>query len=342
MKHLPLKAVMIGLDIIETDEGYELHSPAGEAKYDAWGARREVNGIPEYFPSSISMKKRVPAATDVKKTESIALSGAATDVLYALFFRGALQSGDLPAKSGAAELRELGFAETRHTATEYQKENYFTFLTAEGQEFAIKHLADTRFGKPVDKQYRSAITIGVELDTSDVQKTIDELADKIRNSDAFKVLKDGLTFEKNGVLIINNGEVFVTDAKIDDAVLSKSYSAKLNVASKGKPHEAGMTLGVEEGKQQVTFKADRFKVHEAASSIIGNAVVSTRKMKIKLGDEMTQAIIDAVRESDLFKALQASQDAQASALVTTQQAIEQAASDAIRNALKPGGLLYRP
>jgi len=76
------------------------------------------------------------------------LSGAATDVLYALFFRGALQSGDLPAKSGAAELRELGFAETRHTATEYQKENYFTFLTAEGQEFAIKHLANTRFGVP--------------------------------------------------------------------------------------------------------------------------------------------------------------------------------------------------
>ena len=72
----------------------------------------------------------------------ITLSGAATDVLYALFFRGALQSGDLPAKSGAAELRELGFAETRHTATEYQKEDYFTFLTAEGQEFAIKHLVE--------------------------------------------------------------------------------------------------------------------------------------------------------------------------------------------------------
>ncbi|MDT7459986.1 hypothetical protein [Citrobacter koseri] len=68
----------------------------------------------------------------------ITLSGAATDVLYALFYRGALQSGDLPSKSGAAELRELGFAETRHPATQYQKENYFTFLTAEGQEFAIK------------------------------------------------------------------------------------------------------------------------------------------------------------------------------------------------------------
>lgn len=270
----------------------------------------------------------------------ITLSGAATDVLYSLFFRGALQSGDLPAKSGAAELRELGFAETRHTATEYQKENYFTFLTAEGQEYAIKHLADTRFGKPVDKQYCSAITIGVELDTSDVQKTIDELDDKIRNSDAFKVLKDGWSFEKSGVLIINNGEVFVTDAKIDDAVLSKSYIVKLNVAGKGKPHEAGMTLGVEGEHSKVEFLADRFKVHEAASSIIENAVATSAKTKIRLGDEMKQAVIDAVRESDLFASLQANIDAQTASVAGLQQAMNEAFTNAIKNVLKPGGLLY--
>ena len=270
----------------------------------------------------------------------ITLSGAATDVLYSLFFRGALQSGDLPAKSGSAELRELGFAETRHTATEYQKENYFTFLTAEGQEYAIKHLADTRFGKPVDKQYCSAITIGVELDTSDVQKTIDELDDKIRNSDAFKVLKDGWSFEKSGVLIINNGEVFVTDAKIDDAVLSKSYIVKLNVAGKGKPHEAGMTLGVEGEHSKVEFLADRFKVHEAASSIIENAVATSAKTKIRLGDEMKQAVIDAVRESDLFASLQANIDAQTASVAGLQQAMNEAVTNAIKNALKPGGLLY--
>ncbi|WMA77356.1 DUF1983 domain-containing protein [Enterobacter hormaechei] len=379
MKHLPLKAVMIGLDIIETDEGYELHSPAGEAKYDAWGARREVNGIPEYFPSSISMKKRVPAATDVKKTESIALSGAATDVLYALFFRGALQSGDLPAKSGAAELRELGFAETRHTATEYQKENYFTFLTAEGQEFAIKHLADTRFGKPVDKQYRSAITIGVELDTSDVQKTIDELDDKIRNSDAFKVLKDGWSFEKNGTLIINNGQVFITDAKISDGVLSTNYNVKLNDADKGKPHEAGMTLGIEGDQSKVEFMADRYKVHEAAQSASNNekttlnvglsfggfpgaishdganpadgnnataepissiASATGTATKARLTDEMQELVLKAVRESDLFTSLQTAIAAKAASTAGLQQAVNDAVSNAIRNALKPGGLLY--
>ncbi|HFN3648843.1 TPA: DUF1983 domain-containing protein [Enterobacter hormaechei] len=271
----------------------------------------------------------------------ITLSGAATDVLYSLFFRGALQSGDLPAKSGAAELRELGFAETRHTATEYQKENYFTFLTSEGQDFAIKHLADTRFGKPVDNQYRSAITIGVELGTSYAIKAIEEINEHIRNSDAFKFLKDGWSLEKNGTMIINNGQVFINDAKIGDGVWSTNYSVKINVADKGKPHEAGMTLGVEDSESTVEFMADRFTVHEAASSIIENAVATSAKTKIRLGDEMKHAIIDAVRESDLFASLLAKIDAQTASVVGLQQAMHEAVNDALLNALKPGGLLYK-
>lgn len=99
--------------------------------------------------------------------KTITLSGAATDVLYALFYRGALLSGDLPSKSGAAELRELGFAETRHTATEYQKEHHFTFLTSEGQKFAVEHLVNTRFGMPVSGGYISSY-----LDA------LDEIADR--------------------------------------------------------------------------------------------------------------------------------------------------------------------
>lgn len=79
-------------------------------------------------------------------SEVLKLSGAATDVIYALFYRGALASGDLPSKSGAAELREMGLAKTRHTATDYRGENYFTFLTGAGQAYAITYLAESRFG----------------------------------------------------------------------------------------------------------------------------------------------------------------------------------------------------
>ncbi|HEM8019703.1 TPA: DUF1983 domain-containing protein [Enterobacter chengduensis] len=245
---------MTGLEIIETDEGYELHSPAGEAKYDAWGARREVNGIPEYFPSSISIKNRKPAET-----------------------------GD-------------------------------------------------------NKNYKSGFEIAI--DTGDAAKAIDEIDEHICNSDAFKKLTNGWSFEKDGTLIINNGQVFINDAKISDGVLSTSYNVKLHVAYKGKSHEAGMSIGVEDGQRKVVFEADRFKVNEAAQSSIENAVVSVTKSKIKLGDEMTQAIIDAVRESDLFTAMQVNIDAQTASLTGLQQAMHDAVNDAIRNALKPGGLLY--
>ncbi|HIH5000352.1 MULTISPECIES: hypothetical protein [Enterobacteriaceae] len=181
----------------------------------------------------------------------ITLSGAATDVLYALFFRGALQSGDLPAKSGAAELRELGFAETRHTATEYQKENYFTFLTAEGQKFAIEHLVNTRFGKQVDQQYCAAITIGVEMDTTDAQKVIDELDEKIRNSEAFKALKDGWSHDKNGTMIINHGQVFIRDAMIQDGSITNAKIGSALTSNNGSVSTTyEMKIGIERGTDE--------------------------------------------------------------------------------------------
>ncbi|ENF6420121.1 TPA: DUF1983 domain-containing protein [Enterobacter hormaechei] len=114
----------------------------------------------------------------------------------------------------------------------------------------------------------------------------------------------------------------------------------MNVAYKGKPHEAGMGLSVEGDQSNVEFMADRYTVHEAASSIIENAVATSAKTKIRLGDEMKQAVIDAVRESDLFASLQANIDAQTASVAGLQQAMNEAVTNAIKNALKPGGLLY--
>ena len=217
----------------------------------------------------------------------ITLSAVATDVLYALFFRGALKSGDLPAKSGANELRELGFAETRHTATEYQKENYFTFLTAEGQEFAIKHLANTRFGV---KQYCSAINIGVELDTTDAQKALDELDDKIRSSDAFKVLNGGWSFEKSGVLIINNGQVFVTDAMIDGASIENAKIGNA-LASEGSVNTSYvMKVGIERGTDEnvedilanALKNAAQAAAHDGAKRAAGDLKGKTKDIQLAM------------------------------------------------------------
>ena len=72
------------------------------------------------------------------------LTGGAKDTLFALFFRGALPSGDLPAKSGAEELRERGLAESGNTAMAYQGENYFTWLTPAGLKFCVEHFVTPR------------------------------------------------------------------------------------------------------------------------------------------------------------------------------------------------------
>lgn len=109
----------------------------------------------------------------------------------------------------------------------------------------------------------------------------------------------------------------------------------------GRRYEAGMGVAVEDGDKKVRFLADKFEVNKSSTLQSNNTIATAAEFKIRLSDDMREAVIDAIRESEVFKALQASQDAQASALVTTQQAIEQAATDAIRKALKPGGLLYR-
>lgn len=288
----------------------------------------------------------------------ITLSGAATDVLYSLFFRGALQSGDLPAKSGAAELRELGFAETRHTATEYQKENYFTFLTAEGQEFAIKHLANTRFGVPAGGY------IGCP---------IDEPRDGINSYCPIEDFKWGWFVDKSG-------QAYIHKALIGDGVLSTGYNVKLNINNDGKEHAAGMAVGVEGENSKVEFLADRYTVHEAAQSASNNeetafnggmafggfpgaishdganpadgnnataepissiASATGTATKTRLTDEMQELVLKAVRESDLFAALQAKIDAQTASVVGLQQAMHEAVKDVLLNALKPGGLLYK-
>lgn len=163
---------------------------------------------------------------------------------------------------------------------------------------------------------------------------VDDPREETRNHGSVEGLEWGWFVDKAG-------QAYIHKALIGDGVLSTGYNVKLNVADKGKPYEAGMTLGVENGHSNVEFMADRYTVHEAASSIIENAVATSAKTKIRLGDEMKQAVIDAVRESDLFASLQAGIDAQTASVAGLQQAMHDAVNDAIRNALKPGGLLYR-
>lgn len=189
---------------------------------------------------------------------------------------------------------------------------------------------------------------GHELQTAEYTARYDRkgkrtIAMGLYEKSPFSFRVERLTEDKSTGLAIGvkEGEVFIKDAFIGSGIVSANYNVKLNINNVGKSHEAGMTLGVEDGQSNVEFMADRYTVHEAASSIIENAVATSAKTKIRLGDEMKQAVIDAVRESDLFASLQAKIDAQTASVVGLQQAMHEAVNDALLNALKPGGLLYK-
>jgi hypothetical protein len=55
---------------------------------------------------------------------------------------------------------------------------------------------------------------------------------------------------------------------------------------------------------------------------------------------MCEAIISAVRESDLFASLQAAIAAQAASTIDLQQAVDDAVGKALRNAMSPGGAIW--
>ncbi|AXS44824.1 hypothetical protein D0896_10860 [Klebsiella pneumoniae] len=100
------------------------------------------------------------AAEEVKPGKLIGnfeLSGGAKDVLHALFFRGALEDGDLPSKSGASQLRKLGFIKTQNSAVSYRGASFYNFLTPAGQEFAMAYLADSFFGKPITSSFEDVV-----------------------------------------------------------------------------------------------------------------------------------------------------------------------------------------
>lgn len=190
-----------------------------------------------------------------------------------MFFRGALASGDLPSKSGAAELRDLGFAETRHTATEYQQENYFTFLTAEGQAFAVEHLVNTRFGEDVGKKEDYApLTIGIKVDISDAQKAIEILDKKIRESDAFKFLSGELPAKKKPELLGGDftGTLMLTD---NDSFNAMKITLSDNMKEAVVDAVRGSQLFLERhpGQSSVAFQADKFAVNDAIKSYTGEA-----------------------------------------------------------------------
>lgn len=256
----------------------------------------------------------------------VELTDASNDVLYALFFRGALASGDLPAKSGAAELRSLGFAETGHVATKYQGEDYFTWLTPAGQAFAIEHLVKTRFGKqPANAEALeepSANPEGLSINGVMVRGEIGSTAH------IGEALICGNTIEQetlSGVLTNTLHHVNPKEAGDVAKQLAKAVKSAFSVLEhasgeqdKEQPKEPDLSVG--------TFKIyHEGEVKVAAGPLSTNEIEAERKARKTVGTINLKLELDtseAKERLDEFRTL-----------------ISKAVNSAITDALKPGGKL---
>lgn len=68
MKRITLKEANKSLLIIVKETGYELHSGAGFAEYDAFGSRGKVNGFPEFFPDRIAVDGAINLSSTSRDT----------------------------------------------------------------------------------------------------------------------------------------------------------------------------------------------------------------------------------------------------------------------------------
>lgn len=167
--------------------------------------------------------------------------------------------------------------------------------------------------------------------STDVQEIVEHVLQSVNESQNFtKLVEETHSYGQSGTVTINTANFIrnyhgESDPRLmsvpdSDEAAKAAWSIKGHTDDAGVVHVAGMDVAVEDGQKQVEFKADRSAVIGTALSAIKNeqARIHAAEVKTRLSDDMREAVIDAIRESDVFKALQASQDAQASALVTTQ------------------------
>ncbi|WP_053116123.1 hypothetical protein [Franconibacter pulveris] len=297
---------------------------------------------------------------------NIDLSGGAVDVLRALFFRGALPPGDIPSKSGVNELREAGLVHTQHTATPFGGggEDYFTYLTAEGQKFAIQYLVETHFGEVKDKPSMEMLrgmqeaiadslddvkelcigaydlpevktpvimlldrytAIGGSYTPTEIEKAVEHIKDIRLQADLSKSMAVASPFA------VDKGKVFINSAYVGNGVSTANWGVKINADESGKQHAAGMSVGVR--TEQVAF-------HAAEDDGLKRARIADVVSRYLTGEyaEYQQEMVDELIA--VFDSCLASNENGRHSVDNLQQAMQQAATDAIRNALKPGGLLY--
>ncbi|HHQ3053792.1 TPA: hypothetical protein ACSPN4_005021 [Klebsiella pneumoniae] len=244
------------------------------------------------------------------------LSDSAQDVLYALFFRGALVSGDIPSKAGASALRSLGFAETGHIATPYKGEDYFTWLTPAGYAFAIGHLVKTRFGKqPANRQLHPE---GLSIKKAMIKGTISSAAHVCGNTIEQETLSKVLANSLHNVSHEKAGDVAEQLAR----AVKSAFSALGHASSeqdKELPKESNLSVGT-------------FKVYNEGKVKMASGSPLTAEIEAKREDRKIAGTINLKLELDTSDAIES--------INGLSKEISDLVDTAIANSLEPGGRLH--
>lgn len=130
---------------------------------------------------------------------------------------------------------------------------------------------------------------------------------------------------------VDKGKVFINSAVIGDGVSTANWGVKVNADESGTQHAAGMSVGVR--PEQVAF-------HAAEDDGLKRARIADVVSRYLTGEyaEYQQEMVDELIA--VFDSCLASNANGRHSVDNLQQKIQQAATDAIRNALKPGGLLF--
>lgn len=132
----------------------------------------------------------------------------------------------------------------------------------------------------MENKKEQTVTIKIELDTTDVQKELDEIDERIRNSESFKML---------------NGEVFIKPALIQAAKISSIIESAQPITNTYNIN-IGKLCGNEPAQNKVTVSADKFSIQPCVDiileSIMEDALASHEEIR-----RFSDVVRDITRET---------------------------------------------
>lgn len=185
------------------------------------------------------------------------------------------------------------------------------------------------------------MTVGIKLGAGELQAVMEGINKLARAFEAFSV--------QVGKNFIN--DEYIQDGTIQSASISDAIMTGNSAELKSKADDRQMKAEDEHDPVSLNSTADKsrggplpFGGFPGPNVISAQHAVGSNSTKSRLSDDMREAVLDAVRNSDFFQLLVEQVNAQsvahASTVISLQKGIEQALNDTIRNALQPGGLLF--